>query len=205
MYLYLLPILIAFITAVLGPSFVEYIKSKLSNKKKDTIQEAIKVNELINKQIEITMNELGCDGIWLAQFHNGGHFYPTGKSIQKFSIFYEKTLPGTDGQSVYHTYQNVPCSLFSNSLAKLYKDKELLINESDKDDNYYDLNTFTKKFNSKSLYLITLTDIDDHFIGILILSYNKVEYNLDDTEWTFLRHKIGILGTMLTSYLNKTK
>ena len=84
-------IIVAFITAVLGPILVEWVKSLLNKKeeKVSTVKEAIDLNELVDKQLDQIMEELECDRIWIAQFHNGGHFYPTGKSITKCSIMYE--------------------------------------------------------------------------------------------------------------------
>ena len=84
-------IIIASITAIVGPIIVTWVKSKLEKKKDKTpMGEAIETNSLVHEQISDLMEEVNCDRIWVAQFHNGGHFYPTGKSIQKFSIFYEK-------------------------------------------------------------------------------------------------------------------
>ena len=69
------------------------------------------------------MEELECDRIWLSQFHNGGNFYPTGKSIQKFSVFYEFVTPGTP--SIKSIFQNIPVSLFNQPMSHLYENGEL--------------------------------------------------------------------------------
>ena len=83
-------IIVALITAVVGPIVVEWVKSKIKKheqeEKPSPVKEAIDINEIIDHQLDTIMDEIGCDRIWLAQFHNGGHFYPTGKSIQKFII-----------------------------------------------------------------------------------------------------------------------
>ena len=79
---YLIPIIIALITAVFGPILVEWIKNLLKSKPEKTpIQEAVELNEIVDTQLDNIMDELDCDRVWIAQFHNGGHFYPTGKSI----------------------------------------------------------------------------------------------------------------------------
>jgi hypothetical protein len=84
-------IITALITAVFGPIIVTWVKIKLEKKSSQTpMSDALETSTLVDTQLEIIMNELECDRVWIAQFHNGGHFYPTGKSIQKFSIFYEK-------------------------------------------------------------------------------------------------------------------
>jgi hypothetical protein len=81
-------IIVALITAVIGPLIVTWVQAKIANKPKiSPVKEAIDLNELVDNQLDMMMDELACDRIWIGQFHNGGHFYPTGKSIQKFSIF----------------------------------------------------------------------------------------------------------------------
>ena len=49
---------------------------------------------LVDDQLEQIKDELDACRVWISQFHNGGNFYPTGKSIQKFSIFHEMYTPG---------------------------------------------------------------------------------------------------------------
>ena len=90
-------IIVALITAVIGPAVLEWVKTKLKKEepKTSSVKEAIDLNELVDKQLDQIQEEIECDRIWIGQFHNGGHFYPTGKSIQKFSIFYEKLTPAT--------------------------------------------------------------------------------------------------------------
>ena len=92
----IITISVALITAVFGPVAVAWAQSKFSKSSKETtISEAINMNVMVDSQLEDMMEELKCDRLWIAQFHNGGHFYPTGKSIQKFSMFYEKITPNS--------------------------------------------------------------------------------------------------------------
>jgi hypothetical protein len=90
----IITVIVAFITAVIGPIALEWVKNRLhkKDKKPSELTAAIEFNERIDNQLDIIMDELECDRVWIAQFHNGGHFYPTGRSIQKFSIFYEKYI-----------------------------------------------------------------------------------------------------------------
>ena len=196
-------ILVAFITAMLGPTVVEYFKSKFSKSKKNTfLGEAIENNELIDKQLELIIDELNCDGIRISQFHNGGNFYPTGKSIQKFSIFHELTSEGT--LPIQQALQNIPVSLFSSMFSKLYKDGELFIHDFSIDEDH-GLASFSKQFGIKSCYLLSLIDLNDNFIGVLTITYNKKKHKLDDDQLIFLRNKAGTLGAILTNYLINKK
>jgi len=88
-------IFVALITAVFGPIAVAWAKKKFETlPTKDPLDESIELNKLVDEQIDNILEEMEANRVWIAQFHNGGHFYPTGKSIQKFSIFYEKFVPG---------------------------------------------------------------------------------------------------------------
>lgn len=199
---YITPIVIALITAIFGPIIVEWVRSKL-NKKKDTLGEAIEVNDLVNHQLELMMDELECDRVWLAQFHNGGHFYPTGKSIQKFSIFYEKTTP--EAQPIQHTFQSIPVSLFPRAISALYKDGELSIPTYKEGNETYDLDIFTRNYSTKSFYMLAIDDLEGQFIGVIGISFNEKEHKLSKEEWIFIRQKTGAIGSLLTDYLKKKK
>ena len=199
---YIIPVLVAFITAVLGPLAMEWAKAKFKSKpKKSPIQEALEMNELVDHQLDLILETIGCDRTWIIQFHNGGHFYPTGKSIQKFSMFYEKITPNSS--SIQHTFQNIPVSLFPKMLGKIYKDGELAIPNYNEGETY-DLETIAKDLDSKSFYAVGLYSLDDHLIGVMGIAYNK-EHKLTKDEWIFVRQKVGVIGTLLTDYLKSVK
>lgn len=199
---YIIPVLVAFITAVLGPLAMEWAKAKFKSKpKKSPIQEALEMNELVDHQLDLILENIGCDRAWIIQFHNGGHFYPTGKSIQKFSMFYEKITPNS--ASIQHTFQNIPVSLFPKMLGKIYKDGELAIPTYTEGETY-DLETIAKDLESKSFYALGLYSLDDHLIGVMGIAYNK-EHKLTKDEWIFVRQKVGVIGTLLTDYLKSVK
>ena len=189
-------ILVALIAAVIGPAVLEWVKAKLKKEETESsVKEAIDLNSLVDTQLDHLMEELGCDRIWIGQFHNGGHFYPTGKSIQKFSIFYEKLTPNTS--TIQHVFQQIPVSLFPKALSKLYKDGELAIVNYNTDETY-DLSMFAKDYGTKSFYMLAVDDLDDHFIGVLGISFNDKEHKLSKEEWIFIRQKIGAIGRLLS-------
>ncbi len=193
-------IIVALITAVFGPIAVTWYKNKFAAKKKNLVDEAIELNSLVDDQLHTVMEELSADRVWIAQFHNGGHFYPTGKSIQKFSIFYEKTAPNTP--SIQSTFQNVPVSLFPKAMSTLYKEGELAIPSYKGED--YDLGSVSAPYGTKSFYMIALDDLQDKFIGVISIAFDT-EYKLSKEDWIFIRQKAGVIGTLLDEYLNTKK
>lgn len=195
-------IIVALITAVFGPVAVEWAKSYFSKKKvkRNPVDEAIEVNTLVDEQLEVIQNELECDRVWVAQFHNGGHFYPTGKSIQKFSIFYEKLNPGI--LSLQQNFQNVPVSLFPKAMAELWKNGEIAVPDFSEEN--YGLKPFADPYGSESYYLVALDDLHDRFIGVVCIDYAQ-KHKLSKEEWIFIRQKAGVIGTLLDEYLNIKK
>jgi hypothetical protein len=197
----LIPVIIALITSVFGPVLLEWTKSKLSRKPSDPLPDAIKYNEQIEHQLDQLLNEVECDQIFIAQFHNGGHFYPTGKSIQKFSIFYEVLNPNIE--SVKNVYQNIPVSLFSKPLAELYEHGEVVIEDAESNPSY--LLNATTGGNCKSIYLLSLTDLDGRIIGIMGIHYMQKKHKFVKDEWIFVRQKVGVIGTIMSNYLHSKK
>jgi GAF domain-containing protein len=195
-------IAVALITAVFGPIIVNWARLKMEKKTKVTImREALEASTLVDTQVEIILEELECDRVWIAQFHNGGNFYPTGKSIQKFSIFYEKT--SLDTPCIQNTFQNIPVSLFPRVLSKIYKDTELAIEDVSKAEDTYGLEYLTTQFGTKSICMIGLYSLDDHLIGVIGISF-KDTHHLKRDEWVLIRQKAGAIGTLISEYLYAT-
>lgn len=199
----IIPVVIAIITSVVGPAIVEWVKKRRENKPKDPLGDAIQYNEVIEQQIDGMLKELECNQIYIAQFHNGGHFYPTGKSIQKFSIFYEVTTP--DAPSIKGTFQNIPASLFSKPLSILYEKGEILIEDTSTMNIDLGLESFCPSSAYKSVYLLTLTDLDDRIIGVMGIYYTEEKHKIVKDEWIFIRQKVGAIGSIMSNYLNNRK
>jgi hypothetical protein len=193
---------VALITAVFGPIIVSWVKIKMEKKSSTTpMHDALETSTLIDNQLEDIIDELKCDRVWIAQFHNGGHFYPTGRSIQKFSIFYEKTSPNTP--SLQNTFQNIPVSLFPKALSKIYKNSELVVFDSTLNEETHGVEPLTSQFDTKSICMISLHSLDNHVIGILGVSF-KGAHHMEKNEWIYIRQKVGVIGTLLSEYLYQT-
>jgi hypothetical protein len=197
----LIPVVIALITSVLGPVLLEWAKAKFKKKSTDPMPGAIKYNEQIEHQLDVILDELGCDQIFIAQFHNGGHFYPTGKSIQKFSIFYEVLNPNIE--SVKNVYQNIPVSLFNKPLSELYENGEVIVEDAENNPSY--LLNMTTGGKCKSIYLLSLTDLDGRIIGIMGIHYIEKKHKMVKDEWIFIRQKVGAIGNMISNYLHSKR
>jgi len=192
-------IIIAFITGVLGPVLLLVIKSiidKRNSPKPDMVLDALKVGKLVESKIEDIKDEFKPDRVWITQFHNGGHFYPTGKSIAKFSVMYETV--GTGVSSIQQNFQNIPVNLFSKSMNQLVSNETIEIPDyKDETIATYGLKYIAEDTGCKSGYLFAIRTIDDKFIGVLGLDYTKRKTKLDDDVINSLMVYSSSLGGVL--------
>jgi hypothetical protein len=191
------------ITSIVGPIAVHYAKEVVNQnkKKKDPLSESIKVNQMITERLEKIREEFGVDRIWLLQFHNGGHFYPTGKSIQKFSMVYELLNPAV--VPCQHQFQNIPVSLFSRAINELLEGNSIHIEDTSKDDAQFE--GFTSVIISagvKSTYMFPLFNIKGEFVGIVGVDFVENMKSLDEEKLKDIGLTVSTIGGVLNNYLN---
>jgi len=195
---------IAFITGVFGPLSVIFVKNYLDKRKKkpDMVTETLHVSELVNARIEHIKDEFHADRVWITQFHNGGNFYPTGKSMAKFSIIYETVSLGIP--SVQSNFYNIPVNLFSKSINQLYINDVIEIPDyKDETIATYGLKYIAEDTGCKSGYLFAIKTIDDKFIGTLGLDFTKRKTKLDMESINHLQVHASSLGGVLMNHLNQ--
>jgi hypothetical protein len=197
-------IIVALISAILGPIIVTYYKEILIHKlkSKNPVVDSLKFNNLIDNQLDNIQKEFDASRVWIFQFHNGGNFYPTGTSIQKFSIFYEKCFSNV--KSTRDIFSNIPVSLFAKPFMHLYENNEILISNY-KHDPHHGLEIFADVLDTKSSYLFSLNSINDEFLGVLGIEYCDKAKKLNESQLSELRIKSISIGTLLSSYLYKDK
>jgi hypothetical protein len=167
-------IIVAFITGVLGPICVILVRSYLAKlkKKPDHVKEALKISELVNHKLESIQEDTKADRVWVTQFHNGGNFYPTGKSMTKFSIIYE--VVGPSAQSIRSNFQNIPVNLFSKSINYLFEHNFISIPDyKDETIATHGLKYVAEDTGCKSGYLFAIKSIEDKFVGVLGIDFTK--------------------------------
>lgn len=193
---------VALITAIIGPIAVDWAKRKMEKSPETTpMYDALEVGTLIDSQIESMLHDLDCDRIWVAQFHNGGYFYPTGRSIQKFSIFHERITPGTP--TLQTTFQNIPVSLFPKALSKIYSETELAIEDITSTTDALGLESLTTQYGTNSICMVGLYSLNNHLIGVMGISFSE-SHVLSHEEWIIIRQKVGVIGTLISEYLYQT-
>ena len=196
-------VIVAFITGVLGPLLVIFLNNLLNKKKSsDMVVDTLDVSEHITNALEHLKDEFEIDRVWITQFHNGGHFYPTGKSMAKFSIIYEVVSTGIP--SIQNQFQSIPVNLFYKSINQLLQNDIIEINDfKDEEICTYNLRVLAEVYGAKSLYLFAIKSIDNKFIGYMGVEYVKKKNKLDMESINHLQNHASIIGGVLMSHLNK--
>ena len=195
----------AFLTGVVGPILYLLISKHLQkqkDKQKDVIKDTLKNTIIIEEELEEIREEFKSDRAWISQFHNGGNFYPTGKSIQKFSIFYEVAKKGVS--SVSHVFNNIPTSLYPKAFDHMLngEQKGIFINDfNDPKVATYGLKGAAESVGTKSSYVIPLFTLDDKFIGSIGLDYVGRKRKLTKSDWEHLQIRAGRIAGYLSSHL----
>ena len=197
-------IIVAFITGVLGPLLLLFIKNRLDKKaeKPDMVLETLKVSELVMTKLDHIKDEYKGDRVWVAQFHNGGNFYPTGKSMAKFSIIYESVAPSVS--SIQGNFHNIPVNLFSRSINQLLEHDTIEIPDF-KDDTVatFGLKYIAEDTGCKSGYLFAIKCIEGRFIGMLGIDYTKRKTKLNEESVTQLLVQSTSIGGVLMNHLQQ--
>jgi hypothetical protein len=184
------------LTAVVGPLAVYIVKDKLSKKKADILHQELQLSNIVQDKLTEIQKKFGVDRIWITQFHNGGHFYPTGKSIQKFSIIYEAT--STNAGSIQHNFQNIPINLFSKSINYVLENNMLCIPDfKDETKPTYGLRYLAEETGCKSAYEFALRNISGKFIGVVGIDYVKSKKNLSHEQLEEIQYTIAALGGLI--------
>ena len=187
---YAVPVLIAFLTGIIGPAVVTYIKYILSlkkikdiNKRRDDFNITISTQQKINDTLNDLQSKYGLDRIWIAQFHNGGNFYPGNKSMKKMSATFESTMK----------LQNLPVTFFSSVLQRMNENQSGVIIETDETSD----NAFKDFWLHRGIvrsYMFPIICLEGDFIGVLGVDFNSNSGNLSDELYRELENESRILA-----------
>ena len=189
-------IISALLTAVIGPIAVKIVQNRIDKNNKDSLNEILKENTIVSEKLEKIRERHTADRAWIMQFHNGGNFYPSGKSIQKFSMCYETLNRGID--SVQSSFQNIPISLFSKSINHLLENDIAAVSDfKDEKIETYGLEYTANEYGCKSVYMVAIKTIDGKFIGTLGIEYTKRKNILSNNEINELLVEATTIGGVL--------
>ena len=198
-YTHFIPLMIAFLTGVLGPVALVFVNHKLfrrdkeMEKRKKDFQHALETQDLINTSLNNLQQKYNLDRLWIAQFHNGGNFYPGNKSMKKVSMTFESTAPGVAADIM--KMQNLPVSFLSPILQKLYQESDttgVTIDVYTEED--YALRSFWETRGVQTVYLFPIKCLESDFIGIFGVDFVKRDGFVTDEVYDQLRAEALLLS-----------
>jgi hypothetical protein len=193
----LYPLLAAFLTGIAGPVGLTYVKHKLRMKNKQVearrtdFESAIETQDLINSSLNKLQERFNLDRIWIAQFHNGGHFYPGNKSMKKMSVTFESSAPGVATDIM--RMQNLPVSFFSASLQKLNSGEDSVVTDIYSEEDHA-LRSFWENRGANTVYIFPIRCLEGGFIGILGVDLIKKDGFLPDNIYNELKRESILLS-----------
>ena len=194
-----LPVIIAFITGVAGPVLLAILKHFLNVKKVREVQKrrtefntVIEIQQTVNTALNNFQVKYDLDRVWIAQFHNGGNFYPGNKSMKKLSVTFESTRPGISSDIM--KLQNLPVSFFSSAFQEMNATQEVYTVDTTKaTEDYAFINFWTSRGVQKS-YLFPLLCLEGGFIGVFGVDYVVKDEKLSQHTFKELEHEASLLS-----------
>lgn len=198
-YTHFIPLMIAFLTGVIGPISLVYVKHKLFRgnkeleKRKKDFQQSLEIQDRINTSLNNLQQKYNLDRLWIAQFHNGGNFYPGNKSMKKVSMTFESTAPGVAADIM--KMQNLPVSFLSPILQKLYQSDDTTgVNIDVFTEEDYALRSFWENRGIQTVYLFPIKCLESDFIGIFGVDFVKRDGFVSDEVYDQLRAEALLLS-----------
>lgn len=197
-YIHFIPLMIAFLTGILGPVLLVYVKHKLfrkdkeMEKRKKDFKHSLEIQDLINTSLNNLQTKYNLDRLWIAQFHNGGNFWPGNKSMKKMSMTFESTAPGIAADIM--KMQNLPVSFLSPVLQKLTDESTTGINIDVYTEEDYALRSFWENRGVQTVYLFPIKCLESDFIGIFGVDFVKRDGFVTDEVYDQLRAEALLLS-----------
>lgn len=193
-------VLVALITAFVGPALLLWVKKKITKPKDELKVELVSI-EKITTEIEDILNTLECSRVWVTQIHNGGHFLHSNKSMQKFSVVYEVDEPGI--LPVSNIFTNMPISLYSRFFIEMLNTGFIGIsNYDDPTIATFGLKTAAEATGAKASFMVGLFDFGSgKLMGAIGIDYMRPT-EISDSHLEFFKKKSERLAGYLSTRNN---
>jgi hypothetical protein len=202
-YIHFIPLMIAFLTGILGPVLLVLVKHKLFRKdkqlerRKTEFKHALEIQDKVNTSLNQLQQKYNLDRLWIAQFHNGGNFWPGNKSMKKMSITFESTAPGIAADIM--KMQNLPVSFLSPVLQKLTDSDATGVNIDVYTEEDYALRSFWETRGIQTVYLFPIKCLESDFIGIFGVDFVKRDGFVSDEVYDQLRAEALLLSGYISA------
>jgi hypothetical protein len=194
-------VVIALITGVLSPILLQitkyYISSIRRQENKCEVSKSIKYEDLITFKLDKIRESIGCDRVWVVEFHNGTHTF-TGKSFQKFSVTYESVKSGISREGPQT--QNLPTSLFSRFFNTVSEEGIFSVEDVSRvNASNSSMQSFFESRGIKSFFAVGIRNIENNLIGVLCTDSIFLPMDMTAAKMENLQKDANILAGYLES------
>jgi hypothetical protein len=199
-------IIAAFLTGILGPLLLYFITYYLDKKKRqasDPISESVVSSDMVHAELSYILHHFNADRVWIAQFHNGAYYYPTGKSVRKFTIFHEVAVDSVS--RIAGIFKDIPCSLYSRSLSSILTTRGIFIPSfTNPAIETYALDNLAETGGTKSSFILPLYSLDEKAIGFMTIDWVKeAKDELNHEEHDEINQRAYRIAGYLSNYLSE--
>lgn len=199
-------IILALLTAFIGPTVVVFIKNQLYLRNKErknnnnTIENEIDESIVISDELDEIRDYLDADRVWISMFHNGSHYLHSMKSMKKYSVVHESCKLGVSSRSL--VVKDVPISVYLKYIQQLNTGGSINIeNVDDTNTIKYGIESTLESLGTKSSYAVGLFDIiDEKFIGVMGVDYLQPS-NLSNEEKNYFKEKSLRMAGFISNFI----
>jgi hypothetical protein len=197
----------AFIVSAVGPTVVLWAKTKFAKPEPmgDPVKAELVKASIINAEIEIILDTVSAHRVWVAQFHNGGKFLHSSKSIQKFSIFHEVNAIGIS--PIGNIFRDMPVSLYSRANDELLKNGSVFIADyEDETIATFGLKSGAEAVGTRACYMFALFNLGtNQFMGVMGIDWVKKPKQLKAEQLAYLSAEANRLAGYISNFLQDEK
>lgn len=189
-------IFVACVTYIVSPYISEHAK-KLFNKVPDKVKIGTEEAGRIYNKLDIISNRIGCDKIWISEFHNGGNSLYNAKSIKKFTMMYEHcncSIPSTK-----EFFKDEPIQRYYSYINQIINEPFLSIDFTRLESPKYDMGVISYLYGIKKLYSFPIYSVDDILLGILGVEFIETPTEMNQDMVQDLIGDAGALGVLLSN------
>ena len=191
--------LVAVVTMIgsLATIYVKYLLDQRAKAKVDVVKISQEHDLLIYDKLEEVRQALDSDRVYLIQYHNGS-FYKSGQSMLKMSMSHEVCAPGISRE--IQGAQNLPLSLFADSVGKFYSEGKLNVpNVADDPDLEESVRQMYLGRGIKSAYCAPVRDLQGRVMGSLCVNYVTELYDMPKKELDYLHKNTLVMSGYMRS------
>jgi len=190
-------ILVTLITYIIAPYAIEHAKKYISKPNEiDAIRQELNIKKPVHDKLESIKTIVNCDKIWIANFHNGGNYLNSARSMKKFTMNYE--ICNADIVKTSDYFKETHIHLYYKFISKIFESSHLFIDFLNMESQRYELDVLDKFYPIKTAYVFPIYSIDDKILGMMAIEFINEHKVLERNQLEYILGDVGSIGAHLS-------